>query len=93
MSLKRPLVRAEPPAPAPTLEFELVNVTRLQCVLDTKLALEFDLYPEKGHSYKKDKTWLTVTLGERVICIATPRLLYVETFPAQAKKLLHPAQQ
>jgi hypothetical protein len=87
MSLKRINVTKEP-SPAPEIKF--TDVLRLQCVLDNKLPLEFDLNEKAGDSYKHDKAWLTVTLGKRRIQIAAPRILYVETFPSQLKEIVTP---
>lgn len=80
--------------PSPALlapELEVVDVTRLECLLDTGLPLSFDLEADKDHSYKHDAKWLTITLGPRVIRIAAHRILYTETRPAQLKRVIAPA--
>lgn len=91
MSLRRPIVpkseEAATKAPtAPVFEFDLVPVTKLQCVLDNGLPLEFNLDAKLKHSYKETPKWLVVTLGTRVIRIAAPRILYFETSPGEEKR-------
>lgn len=86
MSLRRPTAPKTAPPVAPAFEFNLVDVMRLDCVLDNKLPISFDLNKKEGHSYKETKQWLVITLGERVIRIPMSRILYLETRPEQIKQ-------
>lgn len=82
--LRRPRSDNEPATPAPAVEIELIDVTRLECVLDTGLALQFDLGPDDY--FQDDETGLRIWLGMRDIKIREPRILYTETRPEQLKR-------
>lgn len=92
--LRRPRTAYEPPLPAPPLDVEVTDVLRLDCVLDTGLALQFDLHKDQAHTYTHNgkNKWLTITLGSRVIRIAAHRILYTETRPEQLKRVINPNQ-
>lgn len=89
MLLRRPLGPPKAPESAsapPVFDLEVIDVTRLEMVLDTGLPLQFDL--EKGHSFKPETKWMVVKLGKRTIRIAAHRILYFETYPHQMKRPL-----
>ena len=91
--LRRPYpTRTTPdaPSPAPTLDLEVVNVTRLEVVLDTGLPLSFDLEKSADHSFTADENFFVVILGARHISIATKRILYYETRPHQIRRTQTP---
>lgn len=86
--LKRPHVPKVELPPTPAFEFKLVDVTRLECALDTGVTLSFDL--EKGDSFKEDAKGLTIKLGKRTLRIREKRILFTETRPEKLKQQITP---
>jgi hypothetical protein len=85
---RSPTSKTEPTTPVSVLDIEAVPVTRLEVVLDTGLALSFDL--EATDTFVKSDTLLHVELGSRGIEIALHRILYTETRPYMLRRPRQP---
>lgn len=90
MSLRRPTTRVDTPSAAPAFDIELLDVTRLDVVIDTNtstgLPLTFEL--EKTDSFTLPKgaaKWMVINLGESVMRISAARILYFATRPDKKK--------
>lgn len=84
--LKRPETRRPDPDenPAPLIEFDVIDVTRVRMMLDNGVPLEIDLM--KGDIYEEGSAFVHLVQGERELKIATHRILYIDKSPGKATR-------